>query len=199
MHSREKPVGYVRTHFHRVVIYVHVVHVLVGTCTGVKIMAEDFRTQLSLLTCSIHVCIPKRRLFHVALVICLLMLYSWNSRHGLGKNPNHTSLNENYVVPCICLRALGHMHGSMWRATRMTRDRKRIIVAHCDVITIMLWQRFTVEVVLKVISVGTPAIRHIHVSIESIPLWLQMLRIHCGIRIRISLSICRKCGFRPQK
>jgi len=22
------------------------------------------------------------------------------------KNPNHTSLNENYVVPCICLRAI---------------------------------------------------------------------------------------------
>jgi len=29
------------------------------------------------------------------------------------KNPNHTSLNENYVVPCICLRALWHMHGWM--------------------------------------------------------------------------------------
>jgi len=26
-------------------------------------------------------------------------------------------LNENYVVPCICLRAIWHMHGSMWRAT----------------------------------------------------------------------------------
>jgi len=23
-----------------------------------------------------------------------------------NKNPNHTSLNENYVVPCICLRAI---------------------------------------------------------------------------------------------
>ena len=22
------------------------------------------------------------------------------------KTPNHTSLNENYVVPCICLRAI---------------------------------------------------------------------------------------------
>jgi len=33
-----------------------------------------------------------------------------------SKNPNHTSLNENYVVPCICLRAIWHMHGSMWRA-----------------------------------------------------------------------------------
>ena len=31
----------------------------------------------------------------------------------------------------------------------------------------MLWQSFTVEVVLKVISVGTPAIRHIHVKIFS--------------------------------
>ena len=26
-------------------------------------------------------------------------------------------LNENYVVPCICLRAIWHMHGSMWHAT----------------------------------------------------------------------------------
>jgi len=25
---------------------------------------------------------------------------------GEEKNPNHTSLNENYVVPCICLRAI---------------------------------------------------------------------------------------------
>ena len=24
----------------------------------------------------------------------------------INKNPNHTSLNENYVVPCICLRAI---------------------------------------------------------------------------------------------
>jgi len=24
----------------------------------------------------------------------------------IKKNPNHTSLNENYVVPCICLRAI---------------------------------------------------------------------------------------------
>ena len=55
------------------------------------------------------------------------------------KNPNHTSLNENYVVPCICLRAIWHMHGSMWRATRMTRDRKRIIVAHC---VIVLWRHY---------------------------------------------------------
>jgi len=25
---------------------------------------------------------------------------------ALMKNPNNTSLNENYVVPCICLRAI---------------------------------------------------------------------------------------------
>jgi hypothetical protein len=37
-----------------------------------------------------------------------------------------------------------------------------IVLSCCDVITIMLWQNFTVEVVRKVISVGTPAIRHIH-------------------------------------
>jgi len=55
------------------------------------------------------------------------------------KNPNHTSLNENYVVPCICLRVIWHRHGSMWRATRMTRDRKRIIVAHC---VIALWRHY---------------------------------------------------------
>jgi len=41
----------------------------------------------------------------------------------------------------------------------------RIVLSLCDVITIMIWQSFTVEVVLKVISVGTPAIRHIHVNI----------------------------------
>jgi len=40
----------------------------------------------------------------------------------------------------------------------------RIVLSRCDVITITLWQSFTVEVVLKVISVGTPAIRHIHVK-----------------------------------
>jgi len=32
-----------------------------------------------------------------------------------------------------------HMHGSMWCATRMTRDRKRIIVAHC---VIALWRHY---------------------------------------------------------
>jgi len=54
-------------------------------------------------------------------------------------NPNRTSLNENYIVPCICLRAIWHTHGSMWRATRMTRDRKHIIVAHC---VIALWRHY---------------------------------------------------------
>ena len=44
----------------------------------------------------------------------------------------------------------------------------RIVLSRCDVITIMLWQSFTVEVVLKVISVGTPAIRHIHVKMVPI-------------------------------
>ena len=58
---------------------------------------------------------------------------------GWEKTPNHTSLNENYVVPCICLRAIWHMHGSMWRATRKTRDRERIIVAHC---VIALWRHY---------------------------------------------------------
>ena len=37
----------------------------------------------SLWTYSIHLCIPKRSLFHVVLVIRLLMLYCWNSQHGL--------------------------------------------------------------------------------------------------------------------
>ena len=27
---------------------------------------------------------------------------------------NHTSLNENYVVPCICLRAICHTHDSCY-------------------------------------------------------------------------------------
>ena len=48
-------------------------------------------------------------------------------------------VNENYVFPCICLRAIWHMHGSMWRATRMTRERKRIIVVHC---VIALWRHY---------------------------------------------------------
>jgi hypothetical protein len=43
----------------------------------------------------------------------------------------------------------------------------RIVLSHCDITTIMLWQSFTVEVVLKVISVGTTARRHIHVNITS--------------------------------
>ena len=55
------------------------------------------------------------------------------------KNPNHTSLNENYVIPCICLRAIWHMYGSMWRATWMTHDQKRIIMAHC---VIKLWRHY---------------------------------------------------------
>ena len=42
----------------------------------------------------------------------------------------------------------------------------RIVLSRCDVITIMLWQSFTVEVVLKVILVDTPAIRHIHVNMS---------------------------------
>ena len=69
-------------------------------------------------------------------------LASWSdglfSMWDVKKNPNHTSLNENYV-PCICLRAIWHMHGLMWRATRMTRDRKRTIVAHC---VIALWHHY---------------------------------------------------------
>ena len=32
----------------------------------------------------------------------------------LRKKPNHTSLNENYVFPCICLTAIWHMHGSCY-------------------------------------------------------------------------------------
>ena len=32
--------------------------------------------------------------------------YSLDSKSILNKNPNHTSLNENYVVPCKCLRAI---------------------------------------------------------------------------------------------
>ena len=30
------------------------------------------------------------------------------------KNPNHTSLNENYVFPCICLRTILRMHNSCY-------------------------------------------------------------------------------------
>ena len=45
----------------------------------------------------------------------------------------------------------------------------RIVLSRCDVITIMLWESFTVEVVLKVISVGTTAIRHIHVKNKKKP------------------------------
>jgi len=30
------------------------------------------------------------------------------------KTQNHTSLNENYIVPCICLRAIWHMHDSCY-------------------------------------------------------------------------------------
>jgi hypothetical protein len=40
----------------------------------------------------------------------------------------------------------------------------RIVLSRCDVITIMLWQSFTVKVMLKVISVGTPAIRHVNMK-----------------------------------
>ena len=45
-------------------------------------------------------------LMAVMLVIVLVMTMSITN-----------SLNENYVVPCICLRAIWHMYGSMWRAT----------------------------------------------------------------------------------
>jgi len=67
------------------------------------------------------------------------MTNKWQNGGTTKKNPNHTSPNENYFVPCICLRAIWHMHGSMWRATRMTRDRKRIVVAHC---VIALWRHY---------------------------------------------------------
>jgi len=30
----------------------------------------------------------------------------WITENDTVKNLNHTSLNENYVVPCICLRAI---------------------------------------------------------------------------------------------
>jgi len=70
--------------------------------------------------------------------LCWFLLHMYVTMHG-SKNPNHTSLNENYVVPCVCLRAIWHMHGSMWCATRMTRDRKRIIVAHS---VIALWRHY---------------------------------------------------------
>jgi hypothetical protein len=49
----------------------------------------------------------------------------------------------------------------------------RIVLSRCDVITVMLWQSFTVEVMLKVISVGTPAIRHIHVNIPTTPTGIE--------------------------
>ena len=49
------------------------------------------------------------------------LLYSQWSDFGSGnncvcvkKNPNHTSLNENCVVPCVCLRAIRHMHESCY-------------------------------------------------------------------------------------
>jgi len=34
--------------------------------------------------------------------------------HTCQKNPNRTSLNENYVLPCICLRAILRMHDSCY-------------------------------------------------------------------------------------
>jgi len=36
----------------------------------------------------------------------LLTLIHDARNHELKKNPNYTSVNENYVVPCICLRAI---------------------------------------------------------------------------------------------
>ena len=54
----------------------------------------------------------------------------------------------------------------------------RIVLSRRDVITITLWQSFTVEVVL-VISVGNPTIRHIHVKKVKCTL-LQALRLCTG-------------------
>jgi len=63
MHSREKPVGYVRTHFHQVILYVHV-HILVRTCTGAKIMAEDFLMQV-VFGCTAYTYAYRREAFYM--------------------------------------------------------------------------------------------------------------------------------------
>ena len=53
--------------------------------------------------------------------ICTFLLWWWCQRwvtvltvvcHTDRKN--HTSLNENYVVPCVCLRAIWNMHDSCY-------------------------------------------------------------------------------------
>jgi len=79
---------------------------------------------------------------------------------------------------CASFKLLCHVTGSAlsWR----------VVLSRCDVITIMLWQSFTVEVVLKVISVGTTAIRHIHVStlqvsVVSCSMEIQKLHIFCMV------------------
>ena len=57
----------------------------------------------------------------------------------MQKKPRFILLLTRITSFHLCLRAIWHMHGSMWRATRMTRDRKRIIVAHCY---IALWRHY---------------------------------------------------------
>jgi len=53
-----------------------------------------------------------RESFYLSLqmILCGFVL-AWYTARILNvasniKKPNHTSLNENYVVPCICLRAI---------------------------------------------------------------------------------------------
>jgi len=52
---------------------------------------------------------------HRTIIICILIYLPW---HVSANNYSHrqvkNSLNENYVVPCICLRAIWHTHDSCY-------------------------------------------------------------------------------------
>ena len=75
----------------------------------------------------------------------------------------------------------------------------RIVLSRCDVISIMLWKSFTVEVVLKVISVGTPAIRHIHVNIVTnfycSTEWRSICQLLSHYSVEYKRMWIRSCGF----
>jgi len=72
----------------------------------------------------------KQRSFCLAIKLVVVLQYSVHVDRTLPfesyshlKNPNHTSLNENYVVPCICLRAIWHMHDSCYIFQRCASHR----------------------------------------------------------------------------
>jgi len=100
--------------------------------------------------------------------------------HTNLKNANHSSLIRNNVVPCICLRVMTYAWSDVRRntgirktnsATRYVGPRVagcalcyRVVTSHWICNGAACYRKNLWRSCYKVISVGTPAIRHIHVK-----------------------------------